>query len=231
MNDSVLTRFWTIIFNPSAAMAAVREKPRVLVAALAVILMMGFFTAATLHIAGPEQVDVMRDTRIGRMMPPEDIDKMYDDYLNLTTVDRVKQALPSGFGGAATVFVLGLVFLLFGKLAGGQGTFGQVMGVVFWSNVVSLGYASLIKWPLVLAKGSMMQVSLGPAVLVSGRGVLDPLFGLLSMFDVFTIWGVVLIVIGFEKVHGFARNKAVVAVVATWLLVSLVMFGIGRLFI
>jgi len=156
---------------------------------------------------------------------------MYDDYLNMTTVDRLKTALPSGFGGAATVFVMGLVFLLFGKLAGGQGTFGQVIGVVFWSNVVSMGYASLIKWPLVVAKGSMLGVSLGPAVLVADRGVLDPLFGLLSMFDVFTVWGVVLLVLGFAQIHGFARNKAATVVVATWLLVSLVMFGIGRLFI
>jgi len=231
MNDSVLARFWTIIVNPSAAMEAVRERPRVLVAVLAIILMMGAFTAATMHIAGPEQVDLMSETRFGQMMEEEDIAKMYDDYLNLTVVDRLKNGLPGGFGGAATVFVMGLVFLLFGKLAGGQGTFGQVMGVVFWANVVSMGYASLVKWPLVLAKGTMMGVSLGPAVLVSDRGLLDPLFGLLSFLDVFTIWGVVLIVIGFEKVHGFARNKATVVVVATWLLVSLVMFGIGRLFI
>jgi hypothetical protein len=231
MNDSVLTRFWTIIVNPSATMEAVRERPRVLVAVLAIIVMMGVFTAATVHIAGPEQTDMMRDTRIGRLMEQDDIEKMYDDYLNMTTVDRLMAAVPAGFGTAATVFVMGLVFLLFGKLAGGQGSFGQVMGVIFWSSVVSMGYSALVKWPLVVAKGTMMGITLGPAVLVQDRGYLDPLFGLLSLFDVFTIWGVVLIVIGFEKVHGFARNKAATVVVATWLLISLVMFGIGRLFI
>jgi len=231
MNDSVLTRFWTIVVNPSMAMEAVRERPRVLVAALAIIVMMGLFTAATMHIAGPEQVDVMRDTRFGRLMEAEDIDRMYDDYLNLTTVDRLKQAIPSGFGAAAMVFVMGLVFMLFGKLAGGRATFGQVQGVIFWANVVGLGYGALVKWPLALAKESVMGVSLGPAVLVSDRGYLDPLYQFLSMFDIFTVWGVVLVVIGFEKIHGFARPKAATVVVATWLLVSLIMFGIGRLFI
>ncbi|MBC8424161.1 YIP1 family protein [bacterium] len=231
MNDSVLSRFWTIIVNPSAAMEAVRERPRVLVAALAIIILMGVFTAATVHIAGPEQADMMRDTRFGELMEPEQIEEMYDSYLDMTTKDRIMSALPAGFGSAAMVFVMGLVFLLFGKLAGGQGTFGQVMGVIFWSNVVSMGYAALIKWPLVLAKETVMGITLGPAVLVADRGFLDPLFGFLTLLDIFTVWGVVLIVIGFEKVHGFARNKAIAVVVATWLLISLVMFGIGRLFI
>ena len=231
MNDSVLSRFWTIIVNPSAAMEAVRERPRVLVAALAIIILMGIFSAATVHIAGPEQTDMMRDTRFGELMEPEQIEEMYDTYLNMTTKDRIMSALPAGFGSAVMVFVVGLVFLLFGKLAGGQGTFGQVMGVIFWSNVVSMGYAALVKWPLVLAKETVMGITLGPAVLVADRGFLDPLFGFLSLFDIFTVWGVVLIVIGFEKVHGFARNKAIAVVVATWLLISLVMFGIGRLFI
>ncbi len=231
MSDSVLSRFWTIVVNPSAAMEAVRERPRVLVAALAIIILLGIFSAATVHITGPEQVDMMRDTRFGEMMEPEQIEEMYDGYLNMTTKDLLMAAVPAGIGTAATVFVMGLVFLLIGKLAGGQGSFGQVMGVVFWSNVVAMGYGALVKWPLVIAKETMMGITLGPAVLVADRGYLDPLFGFLSLFDIFTVWGVVLIVIGFEKIHGFARNKAIAVVVATWLLISLVMFGIGRLFV
>ena len=220
MSDSVLSRFWTIVVNPSAAMEAVRERPRVLVAALAIIILLGIFSAATVHITGPEQVDMMRDTRFGEMMEPEQIEEMYDGYLNMTTKDLLMAAVPAGIGTAATVFVMGLVLLLIGKLAGG-----------FWSNVVAMGYGALVKWPLVIAKETMMGITLGPAVLVADRGYLDPLFGFLSLFDIFTVWGVVLIVIGFEKIHGFARNKAIAVVVATWLLISLVMFGIGRLFV
>ncbi len=231
MNDSVLTRFWTIIVTPSLAMEAVRENPRILVAVLGVIVMMGVFTGATLEISGPEQVDLMRDTRFGRMMEPEQIEEMYDQYLNVTMKTRIISGIQGGFGGVAMAFIMGLVYFLFGKLAGGQGTFKQVIGAVMWSNVVALGYGSLIKWPLVVAKQTVMGVTLGPAVLVSERGFLDPVFGILSFFDIFSIWAVVLLVIGFEQVHGFARNKAATIVVATWLLVSLAMFGIGRLFI
>jgi len=231
MSDSILSRFWTIIVNPSATMEAVRENPRILVAVLGIVIMMGVFTGATVQISGPEQIDLMQDTRFGRMMESEQIDEMYEQYLNVTMKDRVMHGIQGGFGGAAMVFIMGLVYMLFGKLAGGQGTFKQVMGAVMWSSVISLGYGSLIKWPLAVAKQTVMGITLGPAVLVSERGMLDPVFGILSFFDIITIWGVVVLVLGFEKVHGFARNKATVVVVATWLLTSLVMFGIGRLFI
>jgi hypothetical protein len=231
MNDSILSRFWTIIVDPSAAMEAVREKPRILVAVLGIVIMMGVFSGATVHISGPEQVDLMQDTRFGRMMEEQQIDEMYDQYLNVTLKDRVMHGIQGGFGGAAMAFIMGLIYMLFGKLAGGQGTFKQVMGAVMWTSVISLGFGSLIKWPLALAKQTVMGITLGPALLVSERGPLDPVFGLLSFLDIIGIWGVVVLVIGFEKVHGFARNKASVVVVATWLLMSLVMFGIGRLFI
>ncbi len=231
MTDSVFSRFYTIMVNPGAAMEAVRENPRILVAVLGIVVLVGLVTGATLHIAGPEQVDLMRDTRFGRMMTPEQIEEAYDRALNTTVKDRFVNGIQGGIGTTLAAFIAGLVYFLFGKLAGGQGTFKQVIGAVMWSSVISMGFGSLVKWPLVIAKQSAMGVSLGPAVLVADRGYLDPLFGLLQFFDVFTIWGVIVLVIGFEKVHGFARNKAATVVVATWLLLSLIMFGLGRLFI
>ena len=231
MSASVFSRFVTIVTSPGATMEVVREKPRFLVGALAVILCVGLFSAATMHISGPESIDVMRDTRYGRMMEPEQIDKMYDRYIDITVMNRVVNGISGGVGAALALFVSSLVYFLFGKLAGGRGSFAQVMGVCMWASVVSMGYGALVKWPLAVAKQSVMGVSMGPAVLVADRGLTDPIFGLLSMMDVFTLWGVVILVLGFESVHGFARNKAAMVVVATWLLMTLVMFGLGRLFI
>ena len=94
-----------------------------------------------------------------------------------------------------------------------------------------MGLNSIVKLPIVLAKGTSLDVSLGPAILVVERGVTDPIYQLLSMFDLFTVWTVILIVLGFESVHGFARNKAVTVVVGAWLLMSFTMFGVSRLFI
>ena len=226
-----MNRFLTILTNPADTMEAVREKPQWWLAALGIVLMVGLFSAATLHITGPEQLDIMQETRFGEMIPEEDLAEMYAEFDELSVGRRIFTGVQGAFGGLIGLFVAHLVYFLFGKLAGGRGTFGQVLGVVFWAGVVSMGLASLVKWPLVLAQGSSMSVSLGPAVLVADRGVMDPLFGILSFFDLFTLWGVALVAIGFVKVHGFLFNKALAVVGGAYVLMSLVMFGIGRLFV
>jgi len=231
MNESVFARFVTIITDPVATMNVVRENPRWAAAALGVVLLVAVYSGATMHISGPEQVDMMQDTRFGEMMGPEQIEEMYARYDDITFTDRVVTGMTSGFGTLFALLVITVVYMLFGKLAGGSGSFRQVLGVTMWASFVGMGLSALVKLPIVLSKGSSFDVSLGPAILVAERGVTDVLFQLLSLFDLFSIWAVVLVVLGFESVHGFARNKAVTVVVGAYLLMNLTMFGIGRLFI
>lgn len=229
MEDTLLQRFLSVVVNPTTCMAAVRERPRWAAAALVTALCVGLFAAMTVQITKPEQIEMMKNTRFGKMMTEEQVDKMLASSENPGPGQRVLTGVQAGLSIIVTLFVMALVYLLFGKLAGGTASLAQMCGVVFWSSAVSIGLASLVKWPLVLARGSSLDVALGPAVLVADRGPTDALFQFLSLFDVFTIWGVILLVIGFEQVQGFARSKAASVVVATWLFVSLVLFGIGRL--
>ena len=231
MNESVFVRFVTIVTDPAATMNVVREHPRWAAAALAVVIMVAVYAGATMHITGPEQVDLMQITRFAEMLGPEQIDEMYAQFDEITATDRLMSGLQAGFGPLFALFVATLVYMLFGKLAGGEGSFRQVLGVIMWANVVGMGLNSLVKLPIVLAKGSSLDVALGPAILAAGRGPTDALFQLLSLFDLFTVWSVVLVVLGFESVHGFARNKAVTVVVGAYLLMSFTMFGLGRLFV
>jgi hypothetical protein len=226
-----MKRFLTIITQPAETMEAVRERPQWWLAALGIALLVGVFAAATIQITGPEQLDLMQETRFGEMVPEEDLAEMYARFDEITPAMRVQQGVQGGIGGLLAAFIGALVYFLFGKLSGGRGTFAQVIGVVFWASVVALGYGALVKWPLVVAQGASMSVSLGPAVLFADRGVMDPLFGFLSFFELFSLWGVVLVAIGFVKIHGFAFKKALTVVGSAYLLMSLVMFGIGRLFV
>lgn len=229
-SDSFLSRLGNLITSPGKAMEGVKAKPRWLQAGLVIMVVMGLFTAATTHIASPEQMELMKDTRLGQMIPPEQYQEQYDQALNPTMGKRII----SGIGAAAgtwilALFVPGLVWLLFSKLAGGQATFGQVMGVVFWADLIPLGLGPLVRWPLVLAQQSVIGVATGPAVFAAG----DPsslAYRLLMFLDVFAIWGLVVMVIGFQKVNGFPRGKAVTVAVVPWLLISLVQFGLMSAF-
>lgn len=226
----LLSRLIAIFTAPGRAMEAVKARPSWLVAGLVIMAVMALFSALTATISGPEQFDMMKETKFGRMMSPEQLQAAQEQALNPSTVKRVVSIISAAAGGWFAVFVTGLVFLLFGKLAGGTGTFKQVMGVVFWASLISFGLGTLVKLPLVLAKHSVMEVNTGLGALAPG----DPLslgYQLLSIFDLFAIWAVAVMVIGFEKIHGFARGKAVMVTVLPWLLMSLVMIGIGRLFL
>ncbi|MHB8079210.1 MAG: Yip1 family protein [Candidatus Krumholzibacteriia bacterium] len=226
----LFSRLIAVFVAPGRAMEAVKVSPRWLVPGLVIMAVMALFAGLTATISGPEQVEMMKETKFGRMMSAEQLQAAEEQALNPGPAKRIASTVSAAAFGWIAVFVAGLVFLLFGRLAGGTGTFRQVMGVVFWAGLISYGLGTLVKLPLVLAKHSVMEVSTGLGAFAPG----DPLslgYQLLGIFDLFSIWAVAVMVIGFEKIHGFARGKAVVVTVLPWLLMSLVMIGVGRLFI
>ncbi|MFH1844293.1 MAG: YIP1 family protein, partial [bacterium] len=140
--DNVLTRFWAVFVSPGKAMEWVREKPQWLIAGIIGLVGIGIFSAVTSHIAGPEGIELMQDTRIGRMMTEEQLEEAYENALNVTTMGRVTSFFSGGIMVWFITLIYGLFYLLFGKLAGGQGTFKQVMGVTYWAALIPyiLGY-------------------------------------------------------------------------------------------
>lgn len=231
MNDTLIGRIAAVFTNPDAAMGAVRENPRWTMAGLILIVILGCYGATTLHISGPEQIDVMRDTRLGGMMTEEQIQDQYDRYLDLSTGDRLLSGLQAGIGVFIGVLISGLVYLLFTKLAGGVGTFGQVMGVVFWSNLIGMGLGTLVRWPMVFAKKSVFAVSTGLALLVPDAAPTSLAYQVLSIFDFFAIWALYVMAVGFVKVHGFTFGKSLTVTIMSWLLMGLVMVGFSQIFV
>jgi hypothetical protein len=229
--DNVLSRLVAVFVRPGQAMAWVQENPRWLIAALLLAIVAAVYAAATVHIASPEQMELMRDTRFGRMMSDEDWQTAYDESLAPTTTKRIT----TGIAGAVAIFVItliyALVYLLFGKLAGGKGSFRMVLGVAFWAYLIPGGLGNLLKLPLIFAKQSVMEVSLGLAALAPKDDLMSAGYQALYYFgDFFAWWGLAVIIIGFQKIHGISRGQAAVVTILPWLLVTGAMYGLGRLF-
>jgi hypothetical protein len=227
--DTFGSRLWTIFGSPAKAIEGIRRRPLWVAAGLIVAVVVGLFAATTKQIAGPERMDLMKDSRIMQMMPADKFQEAYDKELNPTVAGRIS----TGIGAAASIwiglFIGGLIYLLFGKLAGGTGTLKQVMGVVFWSALISVALGSLVKLPLVFAKKSVMDVNIGLGAL-GGDNPLSWGHQLLSIFDVFVLWALVVMILGFQKIHGFTRGKAATVTILPWLLMNLILIGIGRAF-
>jgi len=231
-NDNLGSRLVALIVKPGLLMEWVRERPQWLLAALVLLVVTGLFSALTIQISGPEQLELMRDTRFGQMMSDEEWETQYEENLNPTPTKRLTHALTSGVGTLFIVFIYGVLYLLFSKLAGGQGSFKQILGVTFWATIIPFALGALVRLPLIFAKQSVFGVSIGLAALAPNLELTSALYQALVAFgDFFVWWGLVVTIIGFEKVNDFTRGKAATVVIMPWLLITIALYGLGRLFV
>ncbi len=229
--DNIGARFVAVFIKPVVAMEWVKANPRWLLAGLIMLVSVIIFSALTTHISGPESMEMMRDSRFMQLMPAEEYQQSYEDALNPTPVKRVL----NGFGAGAGLWIYNLFFAavlgLFTKLAGGKGTFKQTLGIVFWAMVIPTVLGLVIRLPLALIQETVMGINVGLAALAMNADPTSFLHQALVTFgDFMTWWALVVIVIGFQKVHEFSRPTAITVVVLPWLLLSGAGLGIGRLF-
>jgi hypothetical protein len=128
--------------------------------------------------------------------------------------------------------VAGVLLLAF-RLFGGEGTYKQAFSVTLyaWMPLLLLAIITMI---VVLAQGTFDPttaatiVKSNPAFLVDMKEQ-PVLFSLLSAFDVFTIWTIALLSVGFAAVAKMSKAKAATIVVSLWLALVLVKLGFAAL--
>jgi hypothetical protein len=118
------------------------------------------------------------------------------------------------------VFVMAGITHLIMKMVGGKGRYRHSRAVVAWSLLIT-ALGSLIKLPIMIARDSMI-VETGPSLFFKNLEPSDRLFKLLSSFDIFTIWSMVVLAIGLAVVYRVSTGKAWVAVAVLWILMILV---------
>jgi len=169
------------------------------------------------NIVMPEQHATIREMVIESGGAPADADRA----IQMSSAIGVPMAV---FGAAAGTFVMLFAFAgvlhLVMRLVGGKGRFRHARAIVGYSMLVgTLG--SLIKLPLMIARKTLF-VETSPTILFRSLEPSDRLYRILSGFDVFTIWWVVLLFIGLSIGYRVSRGKAAVAVVVLWLILVLI---------
>jgi hypothetical protein len=229
--DSLGGRLRDLVLRPSRLMDHVAHRPLWWVPGLVIFVVMVVFTWLTAPISGPEQMEMMRDSKLMSMMPEDQWQAMYDDAMNVSTGKRITQSLTGGFMGWLTVIVFGFILGFFARMGGGKGSFRQALGVTSWAALLPFALGPLVKLPIVLATESVFEVNLGLAALLPGGEPGSPLFQVLLTYgDFLTWWGLAVLVIGFSRVFGLARQAAIVSVVLPWALLSLVPLALTLLF-
>jgi hypothetical protein len=133
--------------------------------------------------------------------------------------------LVSSLAGLWLGWLLLAALLHFGStLVGGRGSMQSALNIVAWASL-PFAVRDLLRIVFMLVTGHPIN-SPGLSGFASSTGFLSHL---LTRADLFLIWNVILLVIGFGIADGLSRGKAVTGVLVVILLVLLAQAGLGAL--
>lgn len=228
MTDSSIARLAGALFSPQKTFTAIRERPTWLVALLVLVVLS--LVSSILLTQKMDMEEVVREAvaQRGRQISEEQIEQgieLQEKFGTLFAVAGSVIFLPAGY------LLITLIFWVVFKLLGGDFPFKTGFATTV-HGLLPGGVAALLSLPVILSRAefSFADVQSG-SVLASNLGALAPeesgqtLRVLLSSLDVFTIWSVILLAIGFAVVAKVSRTTAGVTVVVLWLVWILAKVG------
>lgn len=221
-----------VLFSPGETFADIARKPTFLVP-LILYLVLGYIgTFLVMPRMDWDAVTAQQAEQMKKQRP------------NMTDSD-VEQAAKVGKAiGTVTAYVaplLGVLWylivavVLFGavRLMGGQGTFKQAFSATLYAWV-PLVLFSILLTIVIVARGNIDPMAMATAVKSNPAFLVDMkeqpvLFSLLSSFDVFTIWTIVLLIFGFSALSKLSWAKTAAIVVSLWIVMIMIKIGFAAL--
>jgi hypothetical protein len=201
---------YEVLFAPFRVFSAMADKPRWLAALLAVMLVTAAVTAVIMKpIVMPEQME-----RIARN--PDISEEAREQILNRMESPMV---FWSGLIGALVsqplvMLIVALAYWGLFSFLGGQAGFRHMFSATVHGALVTIP-ASLIKVPLMFAMGTA-KVHASLALLLSPDAEETFLYRLLAQADLFAVWSLIIMAIGFSVYSGVKRNTSYWATFGLW---------------
>jgi hypothetical protein len=222
-----------VLFAPAETFRDIARKPDILVPLLLIIVV----TYATIALTVPRMdwdAMIAQQEEVMRKQNP-----------NMSNADMERVAKITRAGGTVMMYVMPLLFvawyaiiagvlLLACRLFGGEGNYQQAFSstVYAWMPMLLAGIVGTI---VVLARGGLINpqsmqtlVKSNPAFLVDIKEQ-PVLFSLLSSFDLFTIWFLILLVFGFAALSRLSKGKVAAIVISLWIVLVVIKLGMAAL--
>jgi hypothetical protein len=223
---SLLARLVGVIFSPRATYAAVAAQPRVLGALLVVVLIIGgaifafMSTEVGRNAVLDQQLSAMES--FGVRMSDAQIAQMED---RVSSTGRYFAVISQAIAiPLMTLVVAGIGLAIFNAVMGGNATFKQVYAIVAHSWFLP-AIQTLFVLPLNYARESMSS-STSLAIFLP---MIDDatFFGrLLGMIDLFRVWWIVSLAIGFGVLYKRRTAPIAWSFLALYAVISLVVAGV-----
>jgi hypothetical protein len=215
-----------VFISPRETFEAIDRKPTWLVPFIILVVMTLGMTLLTRDIGIQDMMAKFQ----AREMPQEQIDKIAAQsqgagkYIQMVLIPVAMLAIWAVFAG---------VLLFCGNtLLGGSAKFKKLFSMVSWSSFVG-ALAIVVNTAVILSKGTTQGVTTSLAVLMPVPGLSDKpslLYRLLSKFDVFPDWSLILWAIGLSVIYRFTMKKSAGLVAALWAVWIVISIAFGSLF-
>lgn len=218
MSMSEGQRLAKIIVGPSQAFEAIRENPRFLVPAVIVLVFSLACTALTL----PEILALAKEAMTAS---GQSADQM-ETILKMTGVSAL-------IGVLITVplvwLVKSLVLLVYNQLSTAEANFKQLFAVAVYSSIPRI-FSQVISTAVVKSAGykAALQVNNSLGLLMGGNTE-GFLYRFLSQVELFSVWGLLLLILGGSIMMKKRAVNVGIYVAALWLLLAVGLAALGGL--
>ncbi|MDH3402730.1 MAG: YIP1 family protein [Acidobacteriota bacterium] len=221
MTDSALSRILGVLTAPERTFRAIRERPTWVVAFLVVLAI----TAGVGQLA-QSKVDTERVIR-DMLEEAGTVDQARIDEIVARQESRnpVFEGVASTAATALIPLLCALYFWLGTRLFGGEPTFPQSLATVVHAFVPWWALKALLSVPALVSRRELSLEEASRGLLPSNLGFLladdAPLLlrGVATALDLFTLWGLVLLVLGFAIVARVSRVASAALTLVIWILV------------
>lgn len=224
MKDSSFGRVIAVLVSPGETFRSIAERPT-WVAPFLVLLLLGFAVGVVIQLkTDPEEMVRGQLAMIKMDVPQERVDEMIDQAESRSTGGKIGLTVGGVVVQAAVYALVALLFWVGFKLFGSELDYIGSLATTLHAYM-PLAVGSLLNLPVMLSRAALTfdEVRSG-GVLVSSLKAFAPedasslTESLLGSFDLFTIWTLVLLTLGYKTMAKVSTAVASGVIILYWLI-------------
>lgn len=222
-----------VFFAPDETFADIARRPDILWP-LIILTLVGFLTTAVIMPHLDMDAMVAQQAEMMQKKNPNMSDADIERMGRITkTMGRI-----SGWLGPLFIIIgyVVIALVLWGafRVMGGDGDFLQSLSTTLYAYMPRMLLGGIIATVVILMRGTVNPMEMATVVKTNPAFLVDMkeqplLFSLLSSFDVFVLWTLFLLSVGFSKVARVSKAKAAMIIVALWLVTVVVKLGFAAI--
>ncbi len=215
-----------IYFAPSKVFKAIKEKPRWIMPIIIVLVVVTVTAALTVHFSRDAIVARQEEAMIERGLTEEQMEQARQFTSGPIIV--ISSAVGALFFTVVLLALFTLIVNLFIPLFSGESGFKTVFSVICYSALIAVP-AAILKLILIgITKSPFVTTSL--ALLVPNLAKESFTYQLLSSFDFFVIWQMILVAMGINITNNVPKKNAYILIFIIWFVSIFIGIGFRGIF-